>query len=345
MIEDTYRQVFHDTVAPLAILDNKLRFVDVSDVYIQMMGRTRADLIGKYLFDVFPDTTHNEKILRDAWPDALNGKPSVLAQIHYPIPKTDGVQDGEMEDRWWAVHSGPVRTGEPLHKLIVFRVEDITERVRLEKARNIVTKELQHRMVNLTTLIGVIARQSARSHDDIETFISEFLDRLTALSRSSKLLVSDIWDGLDMHSLVQDTLDAFNDGGARRIFWEGPQVTLSASAAQAIAMGLHELATNASKYGALSTSDATITIKWAIASDDTLSFIWQENGPGGTAETGVVKDADRIGFGTKMLKQLLPMQMNGRAEHGIIDGGMQYRLTAPIDQFGTLGDMAPADVR
>lgn len=345
MIENTYSQVFHDTVAPMAILDDKFHFVDVSDLYMQMMGRTRANLVGKYLFDVFPDTTHNEKILRDAWSDALNGKTSVISQIHYPIPKTDGVQDGEMEDRWWAVHSGPVRTGDAPHKLIVFRVEDITKRVRLEKAREIVSRELQHRMVNLTTLIGVIARQSARGHDDIATFVSEFLDRLTALSRSSKLLVSDTWDGLDMHILVKDTLDAFNNGGARRIFWEGPQVTLSASAAQAIAMGLHELATNASKYGALSTSDATITIKWSIASDDTLSFIWQENGPGGTSETGVVNDAGMIGFGTKMLKQLLPMQMNGRAEHGIIDGGMQYRLTAPINQFGTLGHAVLAGVR
>ena len=309
-----------------------------------MVGHSRDDLIGKNIFDVFPDTTHNEKILSDAWRDALNGKASVLGQIHYPIPKNDGALDDDLEDRWWAVHSGPVRSDDAPHKLIVFRVEDITERVRLENAREIVSKELQHRMVNLTTLIGVIARQSARSHDDIATFVSEFLDRLTALSRSSKLLVSDTWDGLDMHILVQDTLDVFNDGGAARISWEGPQVALSAGAAQAIAMGLHELATNASKYGALSTPDATITIKWTVASDDTLSFIWQESGPIDISEVGVVKGVGRIGFGTKMLKQLLPMQMNGRAEHGIIDGGMQYRLTAPIDQFGKVGGGMLADV-
>jgi len=334
MTNSPYQQFFHDVVAPMAVLDRELKFVDVSELYISVLGRSRDELLGQHIFDVFPDTTENEAILRDAWAEALNGKSSVLSHVHYPIPATDDEAGEAMEDRWWAVHSGPVRLDDAPHELLIFRVEDITERIRLENAREVVTTELQHRMLNLTTLIGVIARQSAHSHDDLETFVPAFLDRLTSLARSSQLLVNATWEGLDMHDLVADTMAVFNDGDKAKVNWNGPKVALSASAAQAIAMGLHELATNAAKYGALKNEDATVTIRWCIACDETLSFLWKEDAQSiGTAKSKSEAGA-REGFGSKMLKQLLPLQINGRAEHGMVDGGMQYLLVAPLNQFG-----------
>ena len=344
MGDDTYRQLFQDLVAPVAILDRDLAFVDASDLYVRTVGQSREALIGRNVFLTFPTNEDNVILLRRAWTEALAGKSSVLSQLHYPIPRS-GAQAGEMEDRWWTVHSGPVRAGPAPHDMLVFRVEDMTERVRLENARELVTKELQHRMLNLTTLVGVIARQSAKGHESVATFVPAFLDRLTALARSSRLLVGETWAGLEMHDLVEDTLDAFNDGD-RRITWTGPRVTLAAGAAQAIAMGLHELATNAVKYGALSTDGATVSVRWSVCADDTLSFVWQEDMPRTKAETrpdGRAPDpyaVARTGFGTTMLNRLLPLQLGGQARHGFVDGGMRYHLTAPVGQFGAVGPTA-----
>lgn len=168
-IDKGYRQLFHDSVAPTAILDRDFNYVDVSSIYERVLGQSREVLIGQCVFDAFPDTVEKEISLRRAWTEALAGQISTIDKLHYPIPAAEG--DG-MEDRWWAVHSGPVQFGDDLSSLLVFRVEDITERVRVEQAREMVTRELQHRMLNLTTLIGVIARQSALLHEACLGFTS-----------------------------------------------------------------------------------------------------------------------------------------------------------------------------
>src|SRR5208337_1661953 len=145
---------------------------------------------------------------------------------------------------------------------IIVLVTDITERKRYEEQIRLLLHEVNHRAKNMLALVQAVARQTVATRPD--DFIARFGERIQALAAAQDLLVRSEWKGVDLGELVHSQLAHFKDLAGTRIALTGPPLLISASAAQTIGMALHELATNAGKYGALTTRDGRVEVEWSL---------------------------------------------------------------------------------
>ena len=184
--------------------------------------------------------------------------------------------------------------------------------------------EVNHRAKNLLAVVQAVARQTAKTGDP-GTFIERLSDRIAGLAASQDLLVSKEWKGIEIADLVRAQLSGFWDQMGMRISLDGPELQLLPAAAQSIGMALHELATNASKYGSLSNPMGTVKITWEVLGEnrDIFSMSWIElGGP-------VVSPTTSQGFGQKVIIQMVQSSLNGSAEIDYLPSGLVWRLQSP----------------
>jgi PAS domain S-box-containing protein len=180
---------------------------------------------------------------------------------------------------------------------------DITDRKRDEERIRLLVREVDHRAKNLLALVQATVHLShGATPADLKAAIE---GRLRAIASAHSLFAQSRWIGANLKTLVSEELAAFSPNRGGRTFHEGPDVTLEPGAAQSFAVVLHELTTNAAKYGALSGPQGQVRVSWTEDSAGTLSFRWQERGG-----PVVTKPASR-GFGTKVIEQLVRRQMGG----------------------------------
>ncbi len=200
---------------------------------------------------------------------------------------------------------------------------DITERKQAEERRKVLMAEVNHRSKNLLAVVQAIVHQSARSAD-LATFSSNLSDRLQGLSASQDLLIKNDWRGVGMGELVAAQLAHFTDLIGARILIEGPEVRLTAAAAQAIGMAIHELATNAAKHGSLSTSEGAVHISWDVTSGEKPLFTvrWIEKGG------AKISAPTRKGFGHLVIGRIAESSVDGNVEMEFLESGLSWKLTA-----------------
>lgn len=201
--------------------------------------------------------------------------------------------------------------------------EDISERKGREEQARVIMRELTHRTKNLLAVIQSIARRTF-AHSDAQAS-QAFSDRLQGLAVSHDLLVRGNWRGVSLRDLVVSHLDAFAAGGSAALA-EGPELLLRPEVAQNIGMAIHELATNASKYGALSTNGGRLRVSWDVTGDGekTVSIRWDERpnvAPG---------DGSSGGFGRLLLDRLVPQAVGGIAKYDVGEQQITWRLDAPF---------------
>lgn len=200
---------------------------------------------------------------------------------------------------------------------------EITERKRAETHIRLLMQEVNHRAKNMMGVVQAIARNTARAGDPA-TFMERLSDRIRGLAACQDLLVNGSWSGIDLDSLIRSQLAHFADLIGSRITLEGPPLRISAAAAQAIGMAIHELATNAGKYGSLSTDDGKVAIEWKIAGQE-LSLQWCErDGP-------PVRPSQRRGFGHTVIETMAAGAVKGKASLDYAETGVCWNLTAPLD--------------
>ncbi len=207
-------------------------------------------------------------------------------------------------------------------------VRDITERKRHDEKVQLLLREVNHRSKNMLALVQAIAsRTAAPDHGE---FMKRFSDRLSALAASQDLLVSSGWQGVEIGALARSQLSHFEGLIDDRIRLFGPPLKLSASAAQAIGMAVHELATNAGKYGALSCAAGVIEIEWRLgrgeAGTERLKVTWTEHG--GPA----VSKPTRPGFGTTVIEVIPRMELDADVELDYTPEGVRWCLDCPADR-------------
>ncbi|PPQ40098.1 PAS domain S-box-containing protein [Rhodoblastus acidophilus] len=204
---------------------------------------------------------------------------------------------------------------------------DITAFKLAEEHIRFLMGEVNHRSKNLLSVVQSIAVLSARDADPAK-FASNLSHRISGLAASQNLLIHSEWMGVDVAELVRAQLSAFRDQLDGRIRLEGPKLRVCASAAQAIGMALHELATNAAKYGALSNNDGVVRIEWGVAAAETaptFEMQWRESGgPEVTAPT-------RRGFGQKVMVEMVERAVRGEVEVAYRADGLNWRLRAPTE--------------
>jgi len=211
--------------------------------------------------------------------------------------------------------------------MVLAVVRDMTERQAAENQRQLLMREIDHRAKNILSVIQAIAHQTeASSHQE---FIVRFDERIQSLSASHNLLVKSKWRNVPLVELVWAQLAHFGGLLGGRITVRGPDLTITAAAAQAIGMALHELATNAVKYGALSTSRGRVEIVWGLGGDAAggrrFTMEWSEHG-GPT-----VKPPKRHGFGWNVLCQMTKMSLRA-------DVALEYAPTGVVWRLGCNGD-------
>jgi two-component sensor histidine kinase len=203
---------------------------------------------------------------------------------------------------------------------------DITERKRAEARQKTLINELNHRVKNTLATIQSIAAHTFRDHRHAEG-LDKFVARLMALSRAHNVLTSANWEGASLAEVVAMTIAPHQTDDSRRFNCVGPVVRLSPRAALAISMALHELCTNAAKYGALSDTLGRISIAWEIAPkarERTLKLTWVEcDGPR-------VEPPDREGFGTTLVRATLADDLDADVSIEFAPTGLVCRFEAPL---------------
>ena len=206
-------------------------------------------------------------------------------------------------------------------------VIDITDRVKAEQQRTLLVNELNHRVKNTLATVQSLAAQSMRGTDNAADARSMFESRLAALSRAHDLLTLESWEGANLQDVVDRALEPFQTGEGR-LTTTGPFVRLSPRQALAFSMAVHELATNATKYGAISNDLGRVQIAWSIDRDHReglLKFRWvEEGGPS-------VMPPQRAGFGSRLIQRGLSTELGGDATIDFRPGGVVCVISSPIE--------------
>ena len=270
--------------------------------------------------DLFWSTVHpaDVKDVVAAWRHAENFHGSHRFEVQHRIHRHI---DGAL--RWVKVAADVVFDGNQPVK-IIGTVQDITDRKTTEDQAQILMREVNHRSKNLLAVVQSIAHQMARGADP-ETFAKRFADRLAGLAASQDLLVQSQWNGVDLAELVTSQLAHYQHLIGVRIHVAGEPVRISASAAQNLGMAVHELATNAAKYGALSGDIGNVAIRWEVAAaGDAFTITWTESG--GPAVTAPL----RKGLGSLIITRLLETSLGGTYALRFDPGGLTWSLRAPV---------------
>jgi PAS domain S-box-containing protein len=209
-------------------------------------------------------------------------------------------------------------------------VADITQRKEHEEKERFLMHEVSHRAKNILSVVDAIAHQTAARNP--ENFMERFSERIQALSANQELLMRNQWKGVEIEGLVRAQLAHFADLIGSRIAVNGPRLRVKAAGAQAIGLALHELATNAGKYGALSTDRGRVDISWG-ADGGTFTMSWTErDGP-------PVSAPKRRGFGTIVIEAMAESSVDGAVDLDYAPSGVTWRLTCPAaNALGLNGD-------
>ncbi|MGF3027783.1 HWE histidine kinase domain-containing protein [Methylobacterium aquaticum] len=230
--------------------------------------------------------------------------------------------------RWIQVRGQPFYdpAGNPLSMAGV--TLDVTERKRGEEHRALLAEELNHRVKNSMATIQSIAHQTLTHATSLAEARTAFNARLQSLSAAHDILTRESWEGATLAEIVEETLRPFRSGTGLRFGIGGPPVRLPPRLALAFVMALHELATNAVKYGALSTDQGRVSLAWDITAEERLRLCWEETGgPPVSAPT-------RRGFGSRMIERVLAAEIGGVVAVEYRPGGVVATVEAPLPEMG-----------
>ncbi len=204
---------------------------------------------------------------------------------------------------------------------------DITERKIVEDHRALLAAELTHRVKNTLATVSAIVNQTLRDAASLSDARDAIGARIGSLAVAHDLLLRDEVDGATIADIVRGVMAPFDDGRGRLFSVDGPSVKLEPRVTLALSMALHELATNASKYGALGADGGHVTIAWSVGIGEggrRLAFRWQEDG--GPA----VAPPTRTGFGSRMIERVLGQHMRGTAKVDYRPAGIVFTIDAPL---------------
>lgn len=242
------------------------------------------------------------------------GETEIVTEVRHILP--NGVV------RWLYLRAKvgtPTASGDPR---VIGVVMDVTPQKLAEERLRIVARELQHRVKNSVAVIQTVATQTFKGGKADPAALSAFEGRLQALAGATDLLTKTDWDHVDLQGLADQVLKAYQVGG--RIVLSGEHVQVPAKSATSLAMALHELATNAVKYGALSNDNGSVHLHWSI-SNGALTIEWLEmGGP-------PVGEARGTGFGTRLLQRGLFTGTEGRIDLEFKTEGVRARINIQVD--------------
>jgi len=234
-------------------------------------------------------------------------------EVRYRMIRPD---DGRLQWMYSAGVAVPNPDGPP--RRIIGVVRDISDRKAREDERDALVAELDHRVKNVLASVKSLASQSARKTVSLDAFLKTFSGRLDAMAAAHTLLTATRWRGADIGHIAAAELGGLALGRAR---WEGPEIVLSPRATNALTLALHELATNALKYGALSSDAGRVEVSWRGCGGG-FELSWNERG--GPAVTTPA----RSGFGLTLIEQVTGRELGGSARLEFLPEGVHATFVA-----------------
>lgn len=262
-------------------------------------------------------------------------RPAIMALKQRAIatkrPQSGEVGLGEgIDRRWYDLHVEPNVQPDGQVSGITCASIDITHRKRNEEQMREVMRELTHRTKNLLAVVIAIARQTSTQSTNIDDFVPSLVGRLRALSAAQDLIVADDWAGVAIEDLVGALLSQHVSRGSSRVIVGGPKVILSPEASQNLGLAIHELASNAAQFGALSTTRGTVRISWALvpgAQGEALDLVWEETG-GPT-----VGQPTKRGFGMMVIERNLARALAANVSLEFGCEGLKAHISMPLSSL------------
>jgi PAS domain S-box-containing protein len=283
-------------------------------------GLVSGDRRFKEILDLTHDQTPIEEIKKLVHPEdaerfSADSEASLDPADPQRSPREYRVQRRDGEVRWIEVRRLACFEGAGRERhcaSLVGTVEEITgrkERQERDKERqereHLLMREINHRAKNMLSVVDAIAHQTAAKTP--EDFVDRFSQRIQALSANQDLLIRNAWHGVEIEDVVRAQLAPFADLIGSRIVMRGPKLCLNAGSAQAVGLALHELATNAGKYGALSMDTGRLHVGW-WTEGETFTMSWAER------EGPSVSAPQRRGFGTIVMQQMAERSVDGAVD-------------------------------
>lgn len=314
---------------PLLVLDGSLRVQTANTAFRELFAVFDEEPKGRLIFELGTGE----------WND-----PPLRALLNEVLSKDEEIHNFEIEqDFRQAGRRSMLLTATKLPQeggraeLILLAIEDVTERRRADEHRKILIGELNHRVKNTLAVVQSIASQTLGHASTIEGARQAFGARLINLAQAHDVLTRESWTGADLTEIIHDTVKP-HAGGTNRFQIDGPPIQLAPGAALAVSMALHELSTNAAKYGALSSEEGHVGIVWQLQSqgeDRRLLLSWTEaGGPPVIAPT-------HKGFGSRLIERALATELGGKVRVSYESSGVVCTIDAPMperpEQAGTSG--------
>ncbi|HEY9219588.1 MAG TPA: HWE histidine kinase domain-containing protein [Phenylobacterium sp.] len=321
--EALFRTAFYTSPRPLLLIAAdapKFTMLAVNAAHAGAFGTTPEALEGLGVLEVFgPAPTGVALEFREAIRTSLTQAIQSRRPDQMPVrPYALRSETGD-EERYWSAVNSPICDvdGEVTH--LVSAVQDVTGEVqerRSEQARRLLMREVDHRARNTLTMVQTLVRMTLA--DDIRSYRNALDGRIEALARAQTSLAARRWEGASLAEVLEGELCPLVP--ADRLTLSGPPVMLPHHQVQAASMVVHELATNALKYGALAAPSGRLAVDWIAAPDHMVTITW--------AETGLVElqPPARVGFGSRLLTQL-GRQLGGGVELDWRPHGLCARLS------------------
>lgn len=329
---------------PIYVRDAQGRFAFANPALGRLLGAAPSKLIGETgpVSAPSPETSAADPSpdqIRAATP-RLAGFEADMAVIAAGVPQVveEDATPPRGHRRTYLVSKTPMRDARGRVSGLVCVATDISDRKRAEERQALMVRELHHRVKNSLATVQAIANATARTATDVAAFRDAFNARIISLARTHTLLTENAWGVIPLRDLLVTELAPYETapgglrpgdapGETRRVSLQGPDVALPSDVALSLGMAVHELATNAVKYGALSASAGTLSITWSVTTRDgrrALLFRWVERGG------PPVAPPRRQGFGTRLLRHMLGGQFNSDVEMRFDPEGVTFSLEVPL---------------
>lgn len=288
---------------------NDYRFLSVNRAFADQTGI--ADAAGRTMREIAPDH-------EDLWFENYARVVATQTPEHFEGPAA-------ALGRYFEVYAFPF--GDPAENEVGVLFQDISDRRRAESEREMLTLELSHRVKNTLAVVQGLASQTGRNMATVDEFRASFIGRLHALAKAHDLLLAAQWSSADMRKLIETALDAYDTAGGGAVAISGPPVKLSPKQGLGLSLILHELSTNAAKYGALSTPGGHLVVGWAqeiVDGAHNIVLRWEEHGG------PPVAPPRSQGFGTRLIERASRSELAGTAELVFAPEGCRMTLRFPL---------------
>lgn len=317
--QDRMAATYETVPAGIGECDAEGRFLRVNEAFAKITGYGRDELMDLAFFDLtHPDDVARE---REAFGAQVRGD-----SHHYLTDKRYIRKDSQLI--WVEVTSTTVRGADGGFGYAVRMVHDITARKLAEQQKKLLLDELNHRVKNTLATVQALAAHTARTSSSAEEFRRRFEPRLMALSAAHDRLTRNDWRGANLADIVEGELEA-HGAGSGRVAAKGPDLVLPPRASLSLSMALHELATNAAKYGSLASPAGRVDVSWSVGrSGDSpyptsLTLEWRESGG------PPVAPPQTEGFGSRLLR-VTAAELAAEVESEFAPSGRRWRLAMPL---------------